>query len=337
MVILFESYGNFSSGSPTYRALVSKRSRGTITLTEKELSFQSEIDKIFYQIKIRDVKKFYINKRFNLNVIKLIDNYDNQYSFYASIKKKSSYSSSKTFTLELFYHLTRVVLKKDKPIFFEAGGGFWHSSPNLINWKTEMKRGIFILTEDSLSFNPFDQGNFKILKVIEINSVEDIHQNSREFIKITMQDQKSYSLTLLTKKHCFTKIDDIKVKKLSELLNQVKDYKSTEIVKQKKLEKKRVDQIKEMLDVSSRIRLDLMRDALDMDEKNFSIKIFEWAHQFNCIVDGDFLVVNPENVTDFLDNLYLTEGSQDKIQCKFCQKLIDPDSKVCPYCGVEVQ
>ena len=337
MVILFESFGNFSTGNPTHRALSSKRSRGTITLTDKELSFQSEIDKITYQIKIRDIKNFYFNKRFNLQVIELTDIYDNKYSFYATIKKKNSYSSSKTFTLELFYHLTRIVLKKEKPIFFEAGGGFWHNFPNLINWKTDMKKGLFILTANSLSFNPFEQGGFEILNVTEMDSIETFQHNSREYIKINMLNQESFSLTLFSKKHGFTKIDDIKVKKLSELLNQVKMYKNSELLKQRKLERERVDKIKEMLDVSYRIRLDLMRDALEMDEKTFSIKIFEWAHQFNFVIDGDYLNVNSEHVGDFIDNLYYTEGSQKKIQCKYCQKLIDPDSKVCPYCGVEVQ
>ena len=338
MVILFESFGNFSTGNPTHRALISKRSRGTLKLTEKELSFQSELDKILYEIKIRDIKNFYIKKRFNLQVIELTDINNNKFSFYVSIKKKHSYSFSKTFTLELFYHLTRIVLKKDKTIFFEAGGGFWHNSPNLINWKTEMKRGIFILTKDALSFNPIEKGDFEVLKIIEINSIESIQQNSRALIKINMRySQKSYSMTLFTKKHGFTKIDINKIKKLSELLNQVKEYKNSELVAQKELERKRVDQIKEMLDVSSKIRLDLMRDALKMDEKTFSVKIFEWAHQFNFVINGDYLIVNPEKVDDFIDNLYTAEEAHDKIQCRFCQKLIDSDSKVCPYCGVEVQ
>jgi hypothetical protein len=336
MVILFESYGNFSSGTPTYRALISKRSRGTITLTDKELSFQSEIDKIIYQIKIGDIHNFHLNKRFNLQVIELKDIYENKFSLYASIKKKRSYSSSKTFTLELFYHLTRIVLKKSKPIFFEAGGGFWKSSPNQVNWKTDTNRGIFILTENTLSFNPFEEGEFEILNVTEMNSVESIQRHSKEFLKIIMQDQKSFSLTLFTKKHGFIKLDASKVKKLSELLNQVIMYKNSEVLKQKNIERKRVDQIKEMLDVSYKIRLDLMREALKMDEKTFSIKIFDWAHQFNFIINGDYLIVNPENIDDFIDNLILKEGTQDKIQCKFCQKLIDSDSKVCPYCGVEL-
>ena len=90
MVILFESFGNFSTGNPTHRALISKRSRGTLKLTEKELSFQSELDKILYEIKIRDIKNFYIKKRFNLQVIELTDINNNKFSFYVSIKKKHS-------------------------------------------------------------------------------------------------------------------------------------------------------------------------------------------------------------------------------------------------------
>ena len=46
-----------------------------------------------------------------------------------------------------------------------------------------------------------------------------------------------------------------------------------------------------------------MRDALKMDEKTFSVKIFEWAHQFNFVINGDYLIVNPEKVDDFIDNV----------------------------------
>ncbi|KKN13790.1 hypothetical protein LCGC14_1002840, partial [marine sediment metagenome] len=41
MVILYESQGSFNSGVPSYRLLISKKSKGTISLTEKILSFES--------------------------------------------------------------------------------------------------------------------------------------------------------------------------------------------------------------------------------------------------------------------------------------------------------
>ena len=114
-------------------------------------------------------------------------------------------------------------------------------------------------------------------------------------------------------------------------------YKISEVKKEQKLERKQADQIKSMLEVSSKLRLDLMRDALGMDKKSFSNKIFNWAKKFNFLIEGDYLIVKPENVDKFLDDLFVMQGSQEKIQCKYCQKLIDADSRNCPYCGVEVQ
>ena len=337
MVILFESYGNFSTGKPKYRVLISKRSRGTITLTEKELSFQSEIDKILYQIKVKDIKNFYFNQKFTIRVIELEDIHGNSFTFYASIKRENSYNSSKTFTIDLFHHLTRTVLRKDKPIFFEAGGGFWQGKPNIFSWKTDLKKGILILTEDRLSFKPFDQGDIETLEVMEMNSIEALQPNLDDFIKISTSNRKEFSLTLLTKKYGRTIINTKKVVKLLELLNQVKSYKISEFKKEQKLERKQVEQIKSMLEVSSKLSLDMMRNALEMDKKSFSNKIFDWAKRFNFVIEGDYLVVNPENVDKFLDDLFVIQGSQEKIQCKYCQKLITADSKNCPYCGVEVE
>ena len=336
MVILFESYGNFGTGKPTYRALISKRSRGTITLTETELSFQSEIDKILYQIKVKDIKSFYFNQKFNIRLIELEDIHNNNYTFFASIKKEKSYHSSKTFTVDLFHHLTRTVLRRDKPIFFEAGGAFWQGNPNIFDWKTNMKKGILILTEDRFSFKPFDQGDIEILEVMEMNSIETLQPKLEDFIKIKMNSRKEFTFTLLTKKYGRTIINTKKVIKLLELLNQVKSYKISELKKEQKLERKQLKQIKSMLEVSSKLRLDLMRNALEMDKKSFSNKIFDWAKKFNFIIEGDYLIVNPENVDKFLDDLFVM-GSQEKIQCKFCQKLITSDSKNCPYCGVKIQ
>lgn len=337
MVILFESYGNFSTGKPAYKALISKRSRGTLTLTEKELSFQSEIDKILYQIKVKDIKNFYFTQKFNIRAIELENVHDNTFTFYASVKKEKSYHSSKAFTIDLFHHLTRILLRKDKPIFFEAGGAFWQGKPNIFDWKTNLKKGILILTEDRLSFKPFDQGDIEKLDVMEINSIETLQSNLDDFIKISMYNRNEFSLTLLTKKYGRTIINTKKVIKLLELLNQVKSYKISELKKERKLERKQMKQIKSMLEVSSKIRLDLMRDALEMDEKSFSNKIFDWAKKFNFLIEGDYLIVNPENVDKFLDDLFVMQGSQEKIQCKFCQKLITSDSINCPYCGVKVQ
>ena len=61
--------------------------------------------------------------------------------------------------------------------------------------------------------------------------------------------------------------------------------------------------LKRMLRVSSRIRLDVMNDALEMDPQVFHRKIFEWAEEFGFRIDGDYVVVEDADISGFIDEL----------------------------------
>ncbi len=61
-----------------------------------------------------------------------------------------------------------------------------------------------------------------------------------------------------------------------------------------------------MLEVSKRISLDRMQDVLEMEKKTFNKRIFELAKQFGFIIDGDYLIVNNDTVSDFIDSLEST-------------------------------
>ena len=328
----FESHGSFNSGKPPYKALTSKKSRGIITLTDQSISFQSEKDKIVYQIKIIDIKNFLLKRRHNLHVIEIDDTQGNSFSIHAMIKKNDTILASKYETEELFRHLTRIILKKDKTIFFEMKGGSWTGAPNILNWKSNMIRGIIILTEDYLSFKPYENGEIRELNILKINKIIPFLQKSTKMVQIEMNNKGLYTCIPLREKFGRQIPDKNKIDKFIELLNQVKMYKESEKLKAKDLEKERIDQIKQMIAVSTRLKLKMMRIALDMEEKTFTEKIFEWAKKFNFIIDGKYLVVNPEYISDFLQDL--GEDQIHKVQCAFCQKFIEPNVKVCPYCGV---
>ncbi|GAJ17071.1 unnamed protein product, partial [marine sediment metagenome] len=47
-------------------------------------------------------------------------------------------------------------------------------------------------------------------------------------------------------------------------------------IRLEKEDKERIERIKSMMEVSNRLRLDMMRIALDMDEKSFTEKVFQW-------------------------------------------------------------
>lgn len=70
--------------------------------------------------------------------------------------------------------------------------------------------------------------------------------------------------------------------------------------KQKKVREKRKknEKIKEMVEVSTRIRLDMIRDVLAMNKKTFNNKIFEWAREFGFTIGGDYLIINKNTISD---------------------------------------
>ena len=75
-----------------------------------------------------------------------------------------------------------------------------------------------------------------------------------------------------------------------------------EKVEREKAKKER-EKLERMMRVSSRIRLDIMRDVLNLDLHTFNEKIFEWAEEFSFEVDGDYLNINKDTVSSFIDSL----------------------------------
>ena len=61
-----------------------------------------------------------------------------------------------------------------------------------------------------------------------------------------------------------------------------------------------LEEIKRIMQTSTKVNLDRMQDALGMERKNFNKEIFRWAEIFNFNIDGDYLVVNKETVSNFI-------------------------------------
>lgn len=73
--------------------------------------------------------------------------------------------------------------------------------------------------------------------------------------------------------------------------------------KSEKLEKDLIEKIKKIIKVSTRFRLDMMRDILGIDEIIFNDKILNWARDFNFKIDGDYLIINKDTALDFINEL----------------------------------
>lgn len=334
MVILYETYGNFNFGIPSYRGLISKRSRGTIQISEDNLSFHSEADKILYQINMKDIISYYTRYRFRIPVIEIKDRHDNYYSLAPFNKVEGGHKFSKTLTEDFFSLLTRQMLRNDHPIIFESKGLILKTSATAEGDTKEAIQGLILLTQNHLFFKPFKSSGINQVKVLEIKNILNENTNPNGFIEIQTMDGFIFSLIPIKKHLIKVKKDKTLSNKLYQLLQQAKDYKETERLQQEELEKKRIEKVKSMLEVSARIKLKMMRTALEMDEELFNKKVFEWAKKFDFVVDGKYLIANNEKVSDFLH--YLKDGQIRKDVCPFCNNLIDFGSKICPYCGEEI-
>jgi len=339
MVVLFESYGNFTSGQTSYRALISKKSRGTIILTDKKFLFKSEKDNILFHLRMNDIQNFSIKNRFKLPTIELTSVQGISFTFYPHKKERSLLATSKKTTEELFRELTRSTFKKENPILFETVGSLKSSDSEQGILTSETLTGIIFLNEDYLSFKPFAEKSINQILILNIVNVSNETSKSGPTVDVQDKNGKFYSFIAL-KKHIgrYTK-DKGKTNRLFELINQARIYKTSEQTRLQKEEREKLDRIKSMIQVSNKLRLDMMRTALEMDDKLFTDKVFQWAKQFNFIIEGDYLLINQDTTTDFLNDLS-TESSilsrrGLKITCRFCENLIEYGAMICPYCGKE--
>lgn len=69
------------------------------------------------------------------------------------------------------------------------------------------------------------------------------------------------------------------------------------------IEKDTISKLKELIEKSPRVDLKQIKVALKMDAHTFNNKIIDWADKFGFTIDGDYLIVNKDTVSDFIDAL----------------------------------
>lgn len=69
---------------------------------------------------------------------------------------------------------------------------------------------------------------------------------------------------------------------------------------------KNLETLKSLLEVSKKIRIDLIQSLLDIDKEKLYKILIEWGKEYQCEIDGDFLIINKAKLPDiikFLDDL----------------------------------
>ena len=240
MTILYESSGSFNTGIPSYRSFISKRSRGAITLDEKTLSFESEVDKIVFNIKLSEIQDFFLRFRFSIPYIELDTINKATYTLYPLRKHKNSYNSSLLMTEELFRQLARLISNKDQAILFDAIGILYPRSFQSSDLKEKLFRGHIFLTENYILFKSFQMGDISNIKIVDIKLVIIEIVNSTRYVTIETLEGSVFSFLILKEKRRKFVKDKIKTDKFYDVLNNAKIYKESEKLLTVKQEKKDV-------------------------------------------------------------------------------------------------
>lgn len=163
------------------------------------------------------------------------------------------------------------------------------------DFKNKLKKQIEAIIKRLKTDDVFNQrvklsfGKKSVLSIFN-ERVRKIERN----IKVSMEKIKNRKLEEKQKKER-QRLAEVTIleKKLEELKNQRTLEKEKEILKR----------IKKMMEVSTRIKLDVMRDALDMNTKVFNSRIFDWAEKFNFKINGDFVIIEQADIDGFVADL----------------------------------
>lgn len=102
--------------------------------------------------------------------------------------------------------------------------------------------------------------------------------------------------------------------------------------------------LKNMLQVSKRININMLKEVVGVDSSIFYPNIFNLAAKLGLTVDGDYLDVDKVSVLDFIKVLddYLKLGISnemlidEKLTCKYCGSSVKQDMKFCQNCGTNL-
>ena len=64
-----------------------------------------------------------------------------------------------------------------------------------------------------------------------------------------------------------------------------------------------LETLKSLLEVSKRIRLDMIQNLLQVDNNILYKILIEWGKKYQCEIDGDFLIINKDKLTDLIEFL----------------------------------
>lgn len=81
------------------------------------------------------------------------------------------------------------------------------------------------------------------------------------------------------------------------------DYCIKKKIELEKFDKSSLVKLKKILKISNHFRLDILRDILDIDEKNLIKIVKKWSADFDLEINGNYLRIKKETILEFIDAL----------------------------------
>lgn len=228
MGILYESFGSLHTGEPSYRILISKRSRGTISLTEDALSFESLKDKVLFRLRLPEIRDFFMKIRFSIPIVEVITLHGSTHNLYSLKKSKKHYHSALKTTEDLFRQLARLILNKDQVILFDAIVAIYPSSLKNFDFKESSLHGHLFLTENYVLVKLFQSGKINKIEIMQIKQIIIEIVDSITYVTLETHEGKIFSILPLKTSWGKFIIDQGKTEKLFDILNQTVMYKQSE-------------------------------------------------------------------------------------------------------------
>jgi hypothetical protein len=89
----------------------------------------------------------------------------------------------------------------------------------------------------------------------------------------------------------------------NKILNSKESFQDRRFEKKEREQKNLLRKIERIMKTSSKIRLDMMREILQLKSSTFNSKILDWALDFGFKIDGDYIIIEGADVDAFISDL----------------------------------
>ena len=88
-------------------------------------------------------------------------------------------------------------------------------------------------------------------------------------------------------------------------LKKVRSNLDTQVLTKSKTQeiKDTIEKLKSLLSMSKRVRFDMIQEILNVNKETLMSIIINWGKKNYCEIDGDYLIINKESLTQFLEDL----------------------------------